>query len=136
MAIGWNQGSFCGGIMKTKKLSLLALLLVLVVACTTLTVTKSAETLAAFGNQFLDTAAQIDAAYSAKKIPEADYDRWRKFVPGFRQSFAEAEKALVTLRAAGVVATPEQQAELVRSFKNQLLNVVLQVYAPAAKGVQ
>ena len=114
----------------------LVLSLVMVSACATMTVTKTAETLTVLGTEFLSTAAQIDAAYQAKLIPETDYAKWRTFVPPFKKSFAEAEQALITLRNAGTAATPEQQAALVRALKDQLLRIVLEVYAPAAKGVQ
>lgn len=111
------------------------LFLVLALAgCASLTVTKSAETLNAVGESFLSSAQQIDAAYKAKIIPEADYQRWREFVPKFRLAFTQADQALRTARAAGDVTTPQQTADLILALKNQLLTLVLQIYAPAAKG--
>jgi len=113
------------------------LFLILALAgCATLTVTKSAETLSALAEQFVASAKQIDGAYQAKLITEADYQKWRAFVPKFKLAFAQAEQALQTARAAGEVTTPQQTADMIRQVKDQLLTLLLQIYAPAAKGVQ
>jgi len=114
---------------------LLGILLVLT-ACAALTITKSAETLSAVGEQFLASAKTVDDAYRAKLISEADYQKWRAFVPQFKLAYAQAAQALETARVAGEVTTPQQTADLIRRLKDQLLTFLLQVYAPAAKGVQ
>ncbi len=115
--------------------AILLVVLIVSVACATITLTKTANTLSALGTQFLETGQMIDDAYKAKLVSEADYQKWRDFVPGFKLSFSQAEQALRTLRDAGTVETPEQQAALVLKLKNQLLSILMQVYAPAAQKV-
>jgi len=111
------------------------ILLIALAGCATLTVAKTAEDLAAVGEVFLSSAQQIDAAYRAGLISPTDYGKWRAFVPQFKLAFRQAEMAVQTARAAGETATPAQTAALVRKLKDQLLALLLELYAPAAKGV-
>ena len=117
--------------MRKRQFLSLAVLLTIIVslaACATLTVTQSAETLAALGEQFLSSARQIDDAYKAGQIPEADYAKWRAFVPKFKLGWTQAEQALQTARVAGQTETPAQTAILIRALKDQLLALALQLY--------
>lgn len=45
------------------------------------------EGLDALGRTFLATGQALDAAYDAKLLSEADYDRWRAFVRYFKPTF-------------------------------------------------
>jgi hypothetical protein len=44
----------------------------------------SGESIDALGRTFLATAQIVDAAYDAKRLPEADYARWREFALYFK----------------------------------------------------
>lgn len=50
----------------------------------------SGESIDALGRTFLATAAVVDAAYDAKRLPEADYARWRSFAGYFQAVHAVA----------------------------------------------
>lgn len=107
-----------------------------VTACATLTVTKSAETLSAIGEAFVSSHRQITEAYQAGLVTEPEYAKWRAFIPQFQRGYREADAALRMVRASGETTTPRQVTDLILALKNQLLRVVLELYAPAAKGVQ
>lgn len=47
----------------------------------------SGESLDALGRTFLTTGQALDAAYDAKLVSEADYSRWRAFVPYFQATY-------------------------------------------------
>ena len=121
-------------------------------ACSGLTLTKSAENLSAVGEQFVASGKQLDDAYRAKIITEKDYQIWRAFAPNFRLGYSQATQALdsaciaagakvdpdgkIDCTEVGGVTTPQKTAQLIVVLKNQLLNLLLKLYAPAAKGVK
>ena len=45
------------------------------------------ETVDGLGKAFLTTAGALDAAYDAKLVSEAQYDRWRVFVKYFKPTY-------------------------------------------------
>ena len=47
----------------------------------------SGESIDAMGKTFLATGSALDAAYSAGKVTDAQYDRWRAFVKYFKPTY-------------------------------------------------
>lgn len=47
----------------------------------------SGESIDALGKTFLATGQALDAAYSAGRVTEAQYDKWRAFVPYFKATY-------------------------------------------------
>ncbi|MEN6537960.1 MAG: hypothetical protein ABFD60_07740 [Bryobacteraceae bacterium] len=114
----------------------LVLVAMVVAACATTALTTTALSLSAVGDTFLSSGKMLDAAYTAKTLSEANYQKWRDFVPKFQVAYAEAVKTVNTLKAVGEEPTAAQQTALALTLKNQLIEVLTAIYLPAAQAAQ
>lgn len=122
----------------TMRTSALALVVLLAVACATGAPPRdplvlTGETIEAVGKKFLETATLYDTLYRAKKVTEADYDRWRAFVPEFQKGYATAFRTWTEAVRTKDAGSAQRAAAIVDSLRVQILELALGVSVTGAK---
>lgn len=89
------------------------------------------QALTALKSEFLGAAATYDALYTQKRMTEAQYQKWREFVPPFQKGFDAAYRTWATAAKNQDKSQAEQVQAEVDTLRTQVLAFMLGLPLPA-----
>lgn len=89
------------------------------------------QALIALKAEFLGAAATYDALYTQKRMTEAQYQKWREFVPGFQKTYDAATRTWLAAAQSQDKSQAEQLQTQVDALRSQVLAFMLGLPLPA-----
>lgn len=94
------------------------------------TILLTGQAMQALKAEFLSAGASYDALYTAKRMPEAQYQTWRAFVPKFQAAYGAAYATWRTAAANQDATTAAQIQATVDTLRSQVLTFTLGLPTP------
>lgn len=92
------------------------------------------QAIKAAGTEFLEAGQLYDALYRARRMPESEYDKWRRFEPEFRKAEQAAFQTWKTALSTKDQASADRAKAIVDALRRQVLEFLLGVTTtPAAR---
>jgi hypothetical protein len=89
------------------------------------TILLTGQAMQALKAEFLSAAATYDALYTAKRMPEAQYQAWRVFVPKFQAAYAAAYATWRTAATTQDATAAARVQAVVDTLRAQVLTFTL-----------